>query len=218
MAALIFLVCVSSWGQTPLNQLSYSSDITAIFSSTLLQDEEAGEDDLAGSVGVVSLGLPLPTDLIALHRIAPTGGLFSTDTGLTLSGTIFIPGDVIQFDGANYSYRFNDQAVGLPAGANVDAVTVDGSDLLLSFDTTLLLSGNLVADEDLVRFNGASFSIEFDGSAAGVLEAQDLDGAHRLANDNLLLSFNGGGGGDGMVFGDEDVLEFVPGPATWTLA
>jgi len=43
MAALIFLVCVSSWGQTPLNQLSYSSDITAIFSSTLLQDEKAGE-------------------------------------------------------------------------------------------------------------------------------------------------------------------------------
>ena len=105
-----------------------------------------------------------------------------------------------------------------PAGTGVDAGTVDGSDLLVSFDVTVPLSGTLFADEDLARWDGAGFSLAFDGSAAGVDPALDLDGAHRLTNGHLLLSFDGFGAVGGLSFADEDVLERDPVGGTWELA
>ena len=49
-------------------------------------------------------------------------------------------------------------------------------------------------DEDLVRFDGVTFSLFLDGSAAGVAGALDLDAVHHLdPNGHLLLSFDGSG-------------------------
>ncbi len=49
---LFRLVCFSAWGQTPLDRISYSSDVTGVFNATLLRDQEAGDDDLAGNLTV----------------------------------------------------------------------------------------------------------------------------------------------------------------------
>jgi len=137
---------------------------------------------------------------------------------IALGGETCFPFDVIRWDGSVYSKLFDGAAHGVPAGVEIDALAVDGTDLLLSFDVGVTLAGTYFADEDLVRWDGASFSSFFDGSAAGLDPALDLDGAHRLANGHLLLSFDGSGLVDGVAFTDEDALEYDPGSGGWELA
>jgi hypothetical protein len=116
---------------------------------------------------------------------------------------------------------FDAHTAGIPDGVRIDAVATDDSDLLLSFDTTVDLGGGLtVTDEDLVRWNGTRLTLFLDTSMAGIDPALDLDGAHRLKNGNLLLSFDGSGsvGTPAIYFDAEDALEYDPVGAIWELA
>jgi len=96
-----------------------------------------------------------------------------------------------------------------------DAVAEADGDLLLSFDITVDLSGLVPDDEDLVRWDGASFTLALDASAAGIDEALDLDGAEHRGTSRYALSFDQSGMVDGINFDDEDVLE-LDGP-DWSL-
>ena len=131
------------------------------------------------------------------------------------------PRDVARWNGVDYALELDGSTLGVPAGARIDAISIDGAtgDLLLSFDVSVDLSGLGVDDEDLVAFDGSSFSSYFDGSAHGVPDALDLDAAHYIeSNGNLALSFDTGGVIGGVAFDDEDVLEFDPGSGLWELA
>lgn len=58
------------------------------------------------------------------------------------------------------------------------------------------------------------FSLAFDGSAEGVPEELDLDGAGQRSDFVMLLSFDAIGSVGGATFDDEDVLAFDPfGPS-----
>jgi len=189
-------------------------------SATFVDREEVGIDDLAGSVTpIVFPGVPDGANLTA-YTLDGGEHLISFDTAVDLPGGVFAePGDVIRFDGANYSIEFDANAEGVPSGASVDAVALDAaSDLLLSFDVTVGVGGVTTDDEDLVRFDGAAFAVVFDGSAAGVPAGLDLDGADDLGGGHLGLSFDGSGSLGGVDFDDEDALEYDPGGPTWTLA
>ncbi|HEX9505563.1 MAG TPA: hypothetical protein VGA62_06110, partial [Acidimicrobiia bacterium] len=73
---------------------------------------------------------------------------------------------------------------------------------------------------DLVLFDLAtsSFSIFFDGAAAGIPEGTNLDGAAYLpSTDHLLLSFDVSGRVGGVDFGPEDILDFDPAAGAWTM-
>jgi len=147
--------------------------------------------------------------------------LLSFDTPVALPGGLSASsGDIVRFDGTTFTLFFNAAANGLPAGVITDALTAIGSsDLLLSFDVTVAIGGITADDEDLVRFQGASIRLFFDGSAAGVPEGLDLDAVHCLdRNGHLLLSFDGSGTVGGVSFDDEDVLEFTPTTGAWELA
>jgi len=99
----------------------------------------------------------------------------------------------------------------------VDAVSARGNELLLSFDATVTLDGQTVHPEDLVTFDGSHFSLRFDGSAAGVPEGLDLDAAHYLGAGIVAMSFDGSGNLPGVVFEDEDVLEYDLLVGTWEI-
>jgi hypothetical protein len=116
---------------------------------------------------------------------------------------------------------------GLDDSVNVDAITEEGDDLLLSFETTTVLTLSplaVAADEDLVLFDRGQQNppaIFFDGSLQGVPEALDLDGADLRPDGRLVLSFDVAGtvpGIDGPIaFEDEDLLVFDLNDHTWSL-
>ena len=94
-------------------------------------------------------------------------------------------------------------------GVMTDATSLAPGGLLLSFDTTVDLGAGLIAaDEDLVRWNGSSFSLAFDGSTEGLDPSLGIDAAQDLGGGAFMISFDTTGQIAGIVFDDEDVLRF----------
>ncbi len=222
LAAWLLLSPGSARAATPLQTVELSPDITVVLDGVTVNDENVAHDSRAGVTTLVDLGsLPGSVDVHDHHLLPGGERLFTVDTTVALpAGITAAPGDVVRYNGATYAVEFDASAAGLPDGVMTDAVTVAGNgDLLLSFDTSVVAGGLRINDEDLVRFDGATFTLFFDGSIAGVAADLDLDAAHYLtSNGHLLLSFDGSGTAGGVDFEDEDVLEYNPATGTWEMA
>lgn len=216
-AALTLLLAIPASASTPLATLDGAPDVTAALGGVTVADQEVARDDLGGLITRIDLGLPAAVALDGFHNNLDGTVLFSLDTAATVGGTAVTAADVVLWDPAAQSAGVVGPS-GVPAGVGVDAVAVDGTDLLLSFEVAVTLSGVLFADEDLARWDGVAFSLLFDGSSEGVPAALDLDAAHRLTNGHLLLSFDGSGVVAGVAFDDEDVLEHDPATGAWEMA
>jgi hypothetical protein len=192
--------------------VSASPDITiAIGSGNLVtSDEDVAIDNQLGIVVLENLGsLPDASDVVAVGLAANGDRLFVLDTTTSLAGGVVAsPRDVIRFDGASYTKELDGNAAGLSSGVTIDAVSIAPGGLLLSFDTTVNLSGLVVDDEDLVRWNGSTFTLALDGSLAGLDGAHDIDAAQDLGFGAFLVSLDTTGSVGGIVADDEDVLRF----------
>lgn len=102
-------------------------------------------------------------------------------------GTSGDAGDVYEWDGLTSAYAI---ASNLPDGVNVDGLEyVSDTDFYVSFDGEVDLGFGPIADEDVVHFDGTTWSMTFDGSLAGLNEAVNLDA---LSYDGALLYFSMG--------------------------
>lgn len=143
------------------------------------------------------LSFPPMTAVDALHKMdRPGHWLFSVEAPTELppgSGAWFQPEDVIQFDGANYTYWLIGASAGIPAGVNVDALFLfqdDFGPLVLSFDVPTTFGAVTYDPADLVQFSGGVFTLFFDGSATGlgVAASDNLTGAdHALGGPVLAM-------------------------------
>lgn len=192
--------------------VSASPDITiALGAGVVTTDEDVAVDNQLGIVVLENLGtLPVSADVIGIGVDLNGDRLFTVDTTVDLGGGVIArPGDVVRYDGASHSIEFDASAAGVPTGVATDAASLSPNGLLLSFDTTVDLGGGLIAaDEDLVEWNGASFSMALDGSAAGVPVALDADAAQAEGGGYFLVSFDTAGQLGGVTFADEDVLRW----------
>lgn len=200
--------------------VSASPDVTIEIGGggTVVSDEDVALDNQLGIVLIEDLGsIPGSTDVIAMGLDLSGARLIAVDVTTSLAGGVVArPGDVVRYDGLAYSIVFDADAAGLPAGVMTDAASIAPSGLLLSFDTTVDLGGGVVAaDEDLVLWDGAAFSLRLDGSAAGIPTELDVDAAQDLGGGSYLMSFDTTGSLGGVVFADEDVLRFDG--SSWTL-
>ena len=104
--------------------------------------------------------------------------------------------------------------VRIPAGTGCDGIARSGSDLLISFDRTLAAG---FTPADVVRWNGATLSLAFDGSAAGLPAQANVDAITAGPDGSLWLSLDAGGSVAGISYADEDVLAYQPSGGTWSL-
>lgn len=169
----------------------FSPDVpTSLAGVTYLPWNVVRKDD----AGVYSLVLSLPTGtaIDALYRMSSGDWLLSVSSPTSLGGTTYGPRDVIRFDGiATYSLFFNGAAAGVPAGSNVDAAFLDGSDtgdLIVSFDVPTIIGGATFEPADLVRFSGGIFSTFFDASATvpAIPISTNVTGAGRRGSRTFL--------------------------------
>ena len=116
---------------------------------------------------------------------------YSPDITVVLGGVTVYDEDVADDDLAGTVVL---TSVGtIPAASDVNAYHHEaGGEDLLSFDTTVSLSGGITAEpRDVVRSNGATFSLEFNGSIAGVPSGVVVDAVTRdISSGDLLLSFD----------------------------
>jgi hypothetical protein len=209
-----------------------STDTTVVLAGVVVDRRQPAEDDGATVVptalGPTAPGITLPdgANLDAFDRLPSGEVVFSTDIAVAIAGLaapgVAGPADVVLVDAQGPTVVFSAAAAGLPAGTDVDAVGLEpDSDVLLSFDTTVSLSGVVVDDEDVVRVDGQGGAplIVYDGSAQGVAAGLDLDGVYRdLATNHLLVSFDGSGSLGGNPFDDEDVLDWNPTSGAYAFA
>ncbi len=114
--------------------------------------------------------------------------------------TVTVPGlgdaddaDVYGFDGSTFRARFDATAAGLPAGANIDGLSVVGpGHFFVSFAGNVVLPGlGKVQDEDVVELSDGVWRIFFDGTALGLTSGgADLD-AISVRGDTLYFSTRG---------------------------
>jgi hypothetical protein len=121
--------------------------------------------------GIYWSALLLPADTVfdALHRMDTGDWLVSVERPVILGGTPLEPIDVARYDGAACTMYFDGSAHGVPDSSNLDAVFLDGGDagdLVVSFDVPTTIGPSTYEPADLVRFDGASFNLYFDASAA----------------------------------------------------
>jgi hypothetical protein len=208
---------------SPLDAITTSPDVTTVIQGQTVDDEDVLDDDLQGGVALHAIpGLPAAADLVAYELLADGRELFSLDVTAVLPGPLTAePRDVVGFDPSSqlYAVLFDGSAAGIPNGARIDALSVDGSRFFLSFDTTIAFPGFTADDEDVVVFDPASGSFVrvFDGSVAGIDRDLDLDALAALPNGHLLVSFDTSGEVGGVPFDDEDVLEWTA-PSVWEVA
>ena len=200
-------------------QVEVSTDITVDTSAGVAADEDVVVDP-DGAAAFIDLGtLPAAADLVAHSMTGDGDELFVLDVTSSLAGGIVAtPRDVVRWDGNNYSLEFVGGDEGVPPGAQIDAVGVDGDGLLLSFDTTIQVDGVTAADEDLFRFESGAWTLFWDGSENGVPESADLDGADQVDGlPRLVLSFDTTLTLDGTTVQDEDVVSFSTGSQTFSI-
>jgi hypothetical protein len=198
--------------------ISISPDTAIVLGVTnqTTADHDVAVDNLVGMAMLTNLGaLPPNCDVTAYAVLSIGDRLFACDVSVELPGPVVARrGDVIRFNRTTYTIELDSRAAGGPSGAVADAVA-GGSSLLLSFDTTVDLGGVIAEDEDLVRWDGMSWSLAFDASAAGIDPPLDLDAASYLGGSTYAASFDGSGSVGGVSFDDEDVLQYDG--QTWTL-
>jgi hypothetical protein len=203
--------------RTPLDWAAVSADAMVELGGVEVHPEEVAVDNLLGVVVPTSLGsLPPAVNVKAYHQYWNGDQLFSLDVPVVLGGSLGAgPEDVVRYDGVSYTLAFDGSSQGIAVA--IDAVTTSGNKLVLSFDAPVFLGGELCGAEDLVVFGAGGFSLFFDGSAAGLPEGLNVDGAHMIGGSRLALSFNGSGSLPGVVFADEDVLEYDTVLGTWEI-
>lgn len=98
----------------------------------------------------------------------------------------------------------------LPGATDVVAYhLLDDGDQLIAFDTTVSLTGGLTARPgDVVRFDGATYTPEFDASSNELPAGVQTDAVGMLGQGDLLLSFDTTVAVDGITVQDEDVVAF----------
>ena len=157
-------------------------------------------------------GLPGP---LTTTWTGPPGVVFgnanAVDTTATFPGVGTYVLRLTAFDGA--ATTFDELTV------NVNAAT-----LYFAVQTAQTLSGVPVTPQDIVAFDGSSFSLLLDGSDVGLdVTGESIDAFARLPNGHLLVSTKGSFAVPGLSGKDEDVIELTPGvlgamtTGTWSM-
>jgi hypothetical protein len=113
---------------------------------------------------------------------------FAPDVPTTLGGVTYMPSDIVRSDSGVYSL-----AASAVAGSAIDSVfRMNNGDWLLSFEAPVTVPPATFDPRDVVRFNGVSYAVFFDGAAAGVPAGSNVDAAFLDGGDagTLVLSFD----------------------------
>ena len=125
-----------------------------------------------------SLGIPEGASIDAF-AFSESGILFSVDVPITLDSETYTCRDLISYGAGVFSKLLDGEAEGIPQGACIDAATVlEDESIVFSLDILVSIGGTDYQANDLIRWNGVSFSSYFDGSDNGIPDGADIDGAY----------------------------------------
>ena len=214
-AGLAALAC-NAHAATTLTSLRYVPDITVTLGGTAVGPNDIANDNLAG--GITLALSALPANVNAYHSTGSVHWLVFATTVTLPGGITATPRDVVAWNGTIWSLLMDGATAGIPAGTMIDALASrDGTEILLSLDTTASLPGPVPANPaDVLRYSGGAWTTLFDATSAGIPAGANLDGLDVLPNGNLLVSFDSGGSIGPINYAASDILEY--GNAGWEIS
>ncbi len=141
--------------------------------------------------------------------------VISTDRGFTSGGIFYSPDDLILTSDSGLSLKLDVAGdLGLSGSVNVDALTFDGTEALVSLANTHSFPCGTVTDQDLVRLQPSGCQLEFQGEAVG-LPVADLVAVDLADSGEFQLALDRSTNVDGISVSRQSVLGLDAG--TWRL-
>jgi hypothetical protein len=179
-ARFVLLVCaalVAGLAAVPTAASDLVRIVTSVDAATSLGSMQLRDRDLfsvrrdgIGPVVLSTLGNLLPdgVGVDAISLLADNRVVFSTDVSFIAGGIGADDEDLVLCDRGVLSLVFDGSAAGLPEKADIDAVHVlslSPVDLLYSVDAPVEVGGIVIADDDIVRFDGATHTVVRTGAS-----------------------------------------------------
>jgi hypothetical protein len=189
----------------------YSTDIPVSIGSESFKEKQVFHNDDPG----FSLQFSPPLDEgvnIVGYSFGENWEKFTVDVKTYLDGTTFYCRDLIQYEEGHYYRAFGGYGEGMPPSVCIDAVTVFPDErIVFSVDVPVTLGGTDYQENDLILWDGAFFSLYFDGSANGIPDGVNIDGVRVNAAGRLFLSVDVPVRLGGIDVKDSDIVEFDGG-------
>lgn len=184
LAFLLLFFAAPAWSLTYYFGLSVPSTFTGSdFTKNMIVRNASGVHNLALALN--------PSIGISAFFPTPDGyWLFSPDSTVNLSGTDYKTSDIVFYNGSAYSLYLGGTSIGMPEYTRIDALFLDASNLVFSFDAPVALGGTDYTQSDLVLYNGSTFVMYWNAEAAGVPLSANIVGAARDAAGSLVVSFD----------------------------
>ncbi|MCF6263120.1 MAG: hypothetical protein L3J24_05985 [Xanthomonadales bacterium] len=198
---------------TALNTLNFVGDIdTSLPASggTAYNSDDAIIDfSIATELSTSSneLGTLGAAGIDGFHKTGDGCGdsVYSLDITTLIAGTAMRPADVFTAAGVKV---LDASTAGVPDGVNINALSRDPSncDLIISIDTTALLSGSAFRADDLIRWNSSNGFSLFQQTNFGA----NIDAVHYLSASRWLVSLEVSTQLPDLAGLDEQIFEIGP--------
>ncbi len=137
---------------------------------------------------------------------------FAVDVPTTLGGVDCTERDLIRYDGTNFSKLLDGSAIGIPDGAHINAATqLSNGSIIFSLDIPASIEGLSIKANDLIKYDGSSFSLYFSGSDHGIPESANIDGVWVGSTVDILFSLDIPCSLNGLEVGAQDVIRWSAG-------
>ena len=167
---------------------------------------------VTGLNGILAVGSLMLFMCAAALAATPLQAIrYTPDITVVLGGTTVTPQNVAEDNLAGAVTLVN--AGTYPNGTDIIAYDhLANGDQLLAFDVDTTLPGGLtVRPGDVVRFNGTTYSLEFDATANNIPVGVMTDALRSLGPHNLLLSFDTTVAFPSFTADDEDIVQIRNG-------
>ncbi|HJS20323.1 MAG TPA: hypothetical protein VJ785_16360 [Anaerolineales bacterium] len=192
-------------GLSDLEGIGYNADANTLFIvSTSSGDRYLGEISLTGTLlNAYDLSfMGTASNIRSDVAYAPSTQNVNTRNIYIVSRGVDNGTDPNENDGIVWEISLSAPPTPTPTGT-----AVSGNPLLASFASNGSVGGVSFADEDVLKFNGASWSLLIDGSDVGV-GGSDLFAFSMLDADSILMSFSSAVTVNGIAATPQDVLRF----------
>ncbi|HBA84489.1 MAG TPA: hypothetical protein DCZ95_10380 [Verrucomicrobia bacterium] len=226
LACAVFTGALSvSWAVPATNQIRYATDVSTRLRGVYYEDDQSISVGPYGAGALLDLSGFSWADRVGVDAVMVISNriVFSTDVDFVQGTNGFKRQDLLAYDPATQtlSMYFNGTAAGLPANANLDAAAwISGSIFLFSLDVSASLPGvGWIADEDVIRWNGAAFQKLYDGvTDLGIPEEAGLDALYVATNNRVYFSLDRPARIGAASGSERDVWVYTPPAGPCTLA
>ncbi len=206
--------------QISASRVRVAADIgTAIHGTPFRDREPASVGNSTAGPFTAALGALLP-DRVAIDALCATSNriVFSSEVDFRVQGATYRDEDLVAFDpvAGSFAMFLDGSAAGLPVAADIDAATFlspTATELYISFDAPVRLPGGVRArHNDVVRYNGSTFSIAYSAQALGIPPGANIDALHSDGDLYFSLDVTAGNAhsAPGITATDHEFWTYIP--------